>query len=75
LLEVRGCWGFICGGEDWRRVTGTNTPPLPPQPASSPAQAKGVPPQQTKGAAMAKGGAVPAADPICSNVASLVPRS
>ena len=33
MLEVRGCLGgFICGGEDWKRVTGTNTPPLPQPP-------------------------------------------
>jgi uncharacterized protein (DUF2147 family) len=82
MLEVRGCLGgFICGGEDWKRVTGTNTPPLP-QPALPAPQAKGgamapqqAPSQQTKGAAMAKGAAAPAADPICSNIASLVPRS
>jgi uncharacterized protein (DUF2147 family) len=86
MLEVRGCFGgFICGGEDWKRVTGTNTPPLPQPPAAP--QAKGgamassqqpqpqqPPSQQTKGAAMPKGVAAPAADPICSNVASLVPR-
>jgi uncharacterized protein (DUF2147 family) len=79
MLEVRGCVaGIFCGGEDWKRVTGTNTPPLA-QPAQSPApspQAKGGAMAQTKG--MAKGGgaaAAPAADPICSNVASLVPRS
>jgi uncharacterized protein (DUF2147 family) len=75
MLEVRGCvGGFICSGEDWRRVTGTNTPPLPQPPAAS--QAKGgamAPPQAAKGGAMAKG-AAPAADPICANVASLVPR-
>jgi uncharacterized protein (DUF2147 family) len=50
MLEVRGCLGgFICGGEDWKRVTGTNTPPLAPQSAPA-AQAKGgamAPPQQT----------------------------
>jgi len=87
MLEVRGCLGgFICGGEDWKRVTGTNTPPLP-QPALPVPQAKGgamapssmappSPSQQTKGAAMAKGApAAPPADPICSNIASLVPRS
>jgi uncharacterized protein (DUF2147 family) len=90
MLEVRGCVaGIFCGGEDWKRVTGTPTPPLaqPTQPAQStqPVQSPAPAPQakggamapQTKG--MAKGGAaaatVPAADPICSNVASLVPRS
>ena len=83
MLEVRGCVaGIFCGGEDWKRVTGTNTPPVaqPAQPSPLSAQAKGggamAPQAQTKG--MAKGGgaaaAVPAADPICSNVASLVPR-
>ena len=97
MLEVRGCVaGIFCGGEDWKRVTGTTTPPLA-QPAQSPLpppapQAKGgamapqtpPPAPQAKGGAMApqtkgmaKGGAAaaPAADPICSNVASLVPRS
>ena len=35
MLEVRGCVaGIFCGGEDWKRVTGTNTPPLA-QPAQS----------------------------------------
>ena len=73
---------IFCGGEDWKRVTGTNTPPLA-QPVQSPAPGPAPAPQakggtmapQTKG--MAKGGvaAAPAADPICSNVASLVPRS
>jgi uncharacterized protein (DUF2147 family) len=88
MLAVRGCMGVIfCGGQDWKRVTGTNTPPLPQQatPVQLP-QAKGgattpqtkgmaMPPQTTKG--MAKGGATAAsaADPICSNVASLVPRT
>jgi uncharacterized protein (DUF2147 family) len=87
MLEVRGCVGGIfCGGQDWKRVTGVNTPPLPqPAPAVVPApQAKGgamaatppaQTPPQTKG--MSKGPAAasaPAADPICSNVASLVPR-
>jgi uncharacterized protein (DUF2147 family) len=95
MLEVRGCVASIfCGGEDWKRVTGTNTPPLP-EPAVAPAspapQAKGgamapsgqtkgsamAPAGQTKGAAMAKSNpaALPPADPICSNIASLVPRS
>jgi len=91
MLAVRGCMGVVfCGGQDWKRVTGTNTPPLPPQQATPVPQAKGgaaAPqslPSQTKGMAMApqtkgtaKGGpaaAAPAADPICSNVAGLVPR-
>src|SRR5688572_3523353 len=88
MLAVRGCMGVIfCGGQDWKRVTGTNIPPLP-QAASPAPQARGggmAPSQQTKGAAMApsqqtkgamaKAGATPAADPICSNVASLVPRT
>ena len=93
MLAVRGCMGVIfCGGQDWKRVTGTNVPPLP-QPQATPApQAKGgamapqtkgmaMAPQtmapQTKGMASAKGGATaaPAADPICSSVASLVPRT
>jgi uncharacterized protein (DUF2147 family) len=78
MLEVRGCVaGFLCGGQDWKRVTGTNTPPLPPATATPAPQAKGgamAGPPQTKG--MAKGGpsGAPAADPICLNVASLVPR-
>jgi uncharacterized protein (DUF2147 family) len=86
MLEVKGCLSFICSGEDWKRVTGTNTPPVNQPPAG--ALAKGgamappggamAPPPQTKsaapkGGAMAKG-ATPPADPICGNVASLVPR-
>ena len=74
MLEVRGCFGFICDGEDWRRVTGTNTPPVyqpPPTPAKtapgSGAMAKG-------GGAMTKAGAPPPVDPVCKDVASLVPR-
>jgi uncharacterized protein (DUF2147 family) len=91
MLEVRGCVGGVfCDGEDWKRITDPNTPPLPPAPAASavpaPAhQAKGAttaPSQQTKGVAMSKNApaAVPGAaaaaplDPICSNVSSLVPR-
>jgi uncharacterized protein (DUF2147 family) len=81
MLEVRGCVaGFLCGGQDWKRVTGTNTPPVH-APATPAPQAKGgamAQQTQTKGMA-AKGtppaAAAPAADPICSNVASLVPRS
>ena len=77
MLAVRGCMGVIfCGGQDWKRVTGTNTPPLPPAQATPVPQAKGgaTMAPQTKG--MAKGAtAAPAADPICSNVASLVPRT
>lgn len=38
MLEVRGCMGGIfCGGEDWKRVTDTNIPPLPPQQQTAPA--------------------------------------
>jgi uncharacterized protein (DUF2147 family) len=87
MLEVRGCVaGIFCGGEDWKRVTGSNTPPVaqaaPPPPqakggAMAP-QTKGMAPPQTKGAAAAPKGATaaaPAADPICLNVASLVPRT
>jgi hypothetical protein len=82
MLEVRGCVaGIFCGGEDWKRVTGTNTPPLAqppatPAPAPTPApQAKGgTMAPQTKGTAKGAMAAVPVADPICSNVASLVPR-
>lgn len=82
-LEVRGCIaGFLCGGQDWKRVTGTDTPPVAEAPPTTPApQAKAATPpsQQTKGmakGAMSKGAAAqPPADPICSNVASLVPRT
>jgi hypothetical protein len=77
MLEVRGCVaGIFCGGEDWKRVTGMNTPPLAQLPPTPPPPTKGgAMAPQTKG--MAKGGAMaaPAADPICSNVASLVPRT
>lgn len=77
MLEVRGCVaGIFCGGQDWKRITDPNTPPVA-EPASPMAQSKG--PQQTKGMAkgsMSKGAtAQPPADPICSNVASLVPRT
>lgn len=87
MLEVRGCVaGFLCGGQDWRRVTGTDTPPLPPeQTAPAPVAKRGAmagqtrgsaPSKQTSGSAMAKSNpATPPADPICSDVASLVPRS
>jgi uncharacterized protein (DUF2147 family) len=72
VLEVRGCFGkFVCSGEDWTRITDPNTPPLPPAPtqqAKAPAVSKKTP-------AMAAPGAAPAIDPICANVASLVPRS
>ena len=50
MLEVRGCVaGIFCGGEDWKRVTGTTTPPLA-QPAQSPLP---PPAPQAKGGAMA----------------------
>jgi uncharacterized protein (DUF2147 family) len=86
MLEVRGCVASIfCGGEDWKRVTGTNTPPLPEPAQATPAPQAKAPPGQTKGAAMGqtKGGAMaksnpaasPPADPICSNISSLVPRT
>jgi uncharacterized protein (DUF2147 family) len=81
MLEVRGCVaGFLCGGQDWKRVTGMNTPPIPPAPATPAPQAKGgaMAPQQTTKGMAAKGAPAagpPPADPICSNVASLVPRS
>ncbi|ETR76658.1 hypothetical protein X566_02670 [Afipia sp. P52-10] len=85
MLEVRGCFsGVICDGEDWKRITDPNTPPLPPAASAAPAagQAKGgtPPSQQTKGVAMSKSapgaGAAAAAplDPVCSNISSLVPR-
>ena len=74
-LAVRGCVaGIFCGGQDWKRVTGTNTPPLPlasvPQGRTG-AMAQSQPP---KGVTTGKAGAAPAADPICSGVAGLVPR-
>ena len=89
MLEVRGCVaGIFCGGEDWKRVTGTNIPPVaqpasavpPPKGGAMAPQAKGgamAPLPQTKGSTAPKGTAQagPAADPICSNVASLVPRT
>jgi uncharacterized protein (DUF2147 family) len=76
MLAVRGCMGVIfCGGQDWKRVTGTSTPPLPPPQATPVPQAKGgAMAPQTKGMAKGSASAAPAADPICSNVASLVPR-
>jgi uncharacterized protein (DUF2147 family) len=87
MLEVRGCMGGIfCGGEDWKRVTDTNIPPLP-QPQAAPAnQPKNGAMAPAKGGAMTKGGAMakqapagapgqPPLDPVCSNVGSLVPRS
>lgn len=76
MLEVRGCVaGIFCGGEDWKRVTGTNIPPLA-QPTTPAPQAKGgAMAPQTKGMAKGAAAAAPAADPICSNVASLVPRT
>jgi uncharacterized protein (DUF2147 family) len=79
MLEVRGCLGIICMGEDWKRVTGTDTPPV----HQAAAHTKGgtmAPPQQARGGTMAKGGAMtkgggaPPVDPICANVASLAPR-
>jgi Uncharacterized protein conserved in bacteria (DUF2147) len=79
MLEVRGCVaGIFCGGEDWKRVTGTTTPPLaqpPATPVPAPQAKGGATAPQTKGTAKGAMAAVPAADPICSNVASLVPRS
>jgi uncharacterized protein (DUF2147 family) len=73
-LAVRGCVaGIFCGGQDWRRVTGTNTPPLASAPAKGGAMAQSQPP---KGVTTGKAGAAaaPAADPICLGVAGLVPR-
>jgi uncharacterized protein (DUF2147 family) len=72
VLEVRGCFTrFVCSGEDWTRITDPNTPPLPPAP---PPQAKAAPASK-KAPAAAPPGAASAIDPICANVASLVPRS
>jgi uncharacterized protein (DUF2147 family) len=71
VLEVRGCWGqFICGGEDWTRITNPNTPPLPP--AATPQPAKGATAARKAPAGAAQDAS--AIDPICSNVARLVPR-
>lgn len=73
-LAVRGCVaGIFCGGQDWKRVTGTNTPPLPQASASQP---KGAMAQSQPGRGVTTGRAAsaPAADPICSSVAGLVPR-
>jgi uncharacterized protein (DUF2147 family) len=72
VLEVRGCFGqFVCGGEDWTRITDPNTPPLPPasavQPSKAPAAAKSAPATDPRATAAA-------VDPICANVARLVPR-
>ncbi|MDQ8727739.1 DUF2147 domain-containing protein [Bradyrhizobium sp. LHD-71] len=83
MLEVRGCVASIfCGGQDWRRITDPKTPPVPTTAATPAApQAKSgamAQSQQTKGAAMSKGASsapAAAADPICSNVSSLVPRT
>ena len=88
MLEVRGCMGGIfCGGEDWKRITDPNTPPLPPQQTAPANQPKNGAMAPAKGGTMAKGGAMakqapagaaaaqPPLDPICSTVGSLVPRS
>jgi len=74
VLEVRGCVGrVVCGGEDWTRITDPNTPPLPPASTVQPARGATV-------SKKAPGTAVPPAaattnDPICSNIARLVPRT
>ena len=71
MLEVRGCFGgLICDGEDWTRITDPNTPPLPPAPPDQPAK-KAATSKKTPAAASPAAAAV---DPICSNVADLVPR-
>jgi uncharacterized protein (DUF2147 family) len=73
VLEVRGCFGpFACGGEDWTRLTDPNTPPLPPASAAQPAKGAVT---SKKTPATASRDAAAAVDPICSNVARLVPRS
>jgi uncharacterized protein (DUF2147 family) len=78
MLAVRGCVaGIFCGGQDWRRVTGTNTPPLP-QAATQAPQSRGgamASTQQNRGVTTGRAGAGPAADPICSGVVGLVPRT
>lgn len=74
-LAVRGCVaGIFCGGQDWRGVTGTGTPPLPQ--ASAPQSRGGAMAQSqpARGVTTGKAGAAPAVDPICSGVAGLVPR-
>jgi len=72
VLEVRGCFGqFVCGGEDWTRVTDPNTPPLPQAAAAQPAKG---PVASKKAPAAGPADAAAAVDPICSNVARLVPR-
>ena len=72
VLEVRGCFGpFVCGGENWTRITDPNTPPLPPASAAQPAQGAAM---SKKTPATASRDAAPAVDPICSNVSRLVPR-
>ena len=70
-LAVRGCVaGIFCGGQDWKRVTGTNIPPLAQ--AGAPTKSGAAPP--AKGVTTGKAGGAPTADPICSGVAGLVPR-
>jgi uncharacterized protein (DUF2147 family) len=73
-LAVRGCVaGIFCGGQDWRRVTGTATPPLHQSTAASPKGAMAQS-QPARGVTTGKAASAPTADPICSGVAGLVPR-
>lgn len=72
VLEVRGCFGgLVCSGDDWTRITDPNTPPLPPPPPTPPAKAAAA---AKKTPAAVAPQAAPSVDPICANVASLVPR-
>lgn len=80
MLEVRGCMGGIfCGGEDWKRVTDTDTPPLPPAlapanqpkngamaPSAAPAQAKNAAKSAPKNSPPPKGGTMAKAAPAAA---------
>lgn len=86
MLEVRGCVASIfCGGEDWKRITNPNTPPLPPSaaaPASpvkgsgamaqSPSKAAPPPAPRAQQAAQQTKGVAPAAGPPLDPVCSNV---
>jgi len=64
-LKLQGCvLGFLCGGENWTRVTTPppNSPPLPPLPNAPKDGAKAPP---TKGAAK---GAPPPQSEVCTRV-------
>jgi hypothetical protein len=73
VLEVRGCWApFLCGGQDWTRLTDPNTPPLPPATVSEPPKGMAA---SKKSPATGSPAAAAVVDPVCSNVARLVPRT